>query len=382
MNMGRPARTGTGWRFGASLEGEFYGLGYCSACSGHDTPEAATAHYQQFLAEKAGARLGEVISGRADFNGMESLADALAPAPGQTDRRHCLDCDAVYLLNTDISAAIQAYRCTDCQERIAGQADEEAATVRFRKYQAMADTLWLECVPDNYREATLDNFTTQDVTAAIRRGHREAVKWAQSFDITKAAGAQGILFFGTVGTGKTHLAAAILRSVLERLVPTREAVLRRIREEREVALSSQGYDDVGGMQQYLRGAGAAFAIERYSARMAVAPELVNKLVEARFHRDGADSEEDIYNRHISTRLLVLDDLGRVTRASQIEQQREIWYRLFNGRYNNRLPCVVTSNKTLEELNEIVGEAVADRMVEMFSFVDMTGDSYRSRKRAR
>lgn len=384
MNHGRPAKTPLGWLFGTSIQGQFYPLGFCRDCGGHATAEEAVAHYKWFLDTKhrevvADIRRGEAEALPAPASVLQQPLASLRAVDGQLDRRMCLDCGTVYAVRTDLSASIQLARCDVCQERVAAAADEEIADQRLRKYAAMRDTLWIGCgVQDNYRDATLATFSTTNVTPSIKRAHAIASRWAAGFDIANAAGRRGLILHGTVGTGKTHLAAALLRAVTDKLVPTREDVLRFLREERAAVLSSTGYDDTVGTQRFYRT--HRFPIERFSVRFTVAPELVDQLVDARFHQAGKDSEEDIYTRLNSTRLLVIDDLGRVTRPSQTETQQTIWYRIFNARYNHRLPMIVTTNKTVEELNAIVGEAVADRMVEMFDFVDMTGQSYRRQKR--
>lgn len=287
-------------------------------------------------------------------------------------------CHQPFPIDPSISIGLQGGRCAACQEEVAAKADEEQANARLAKYRAMIDTLWVECIDEEFRNATLANFDTKTVSATIRRGHARAVKWAEGFDITRAAGSRSLIFLSKPGTGKTHLSAAILRSVIERLIPSQEEILQRIRYERALSLSSKGYDDTVGVQQYLRG--AALPIERYSARLAIAPQLLNQLTEARFHREGQPSEEMLYSQLAATRLLILDDLGRVTRATQERDQSDIWYRVLGSRYNNRLPTIITTNKTMEQLAAVVGDAVVDRMSARFDFVDMTGDSYRPKQR--
>ncbi len=382
--FGRPFNTDTGWRFGASIGGQFSPLGYCVHCPGHATPQDAMAHYQEFQDDKRGGSLA-IANAAADLlappSGFTFFGDALKPRTADVGReRHCRDCGAT--LPNDEHSPIPGLpweRCDTCQERVAAAGDVQQAIERMAHYGKLRDALWRNGgVPDKYRSESFDTFRLDDVSDSIRTAYEIAADWAHWFDMNKAAGQRGLLFYGTVGVGKTHLSASIARKVIENLVPQQHEVVRAIREEREMALKAAAYDPDADVQRFFQRRKAP--VERFTVTFAVAPELLNLLVDSRFHREGKESEEEIYARLIATRLLIIDDLGRVARANQMEHQQEVWYRIFNGRYNNRLPVIVTTNLKADALHTIVGEAVADRMQEMFDVVDMTGESYRGKKR--
>jgi DNA replication protein DnaC len=72
-------------------------------------------------------------------------------------------------------------------------------------------------------------------------------------------------------------------------------------------------------------------------------------------------------------VLILDDIGaeRVT-----DYVAEVFYLVVNSRYNQMLPIIFTSNLSLEELEERVGDRTASRIVEMCDVVHLDGEDKR------
>lgn len=94
-----------------------------------------------------------------------------------------------------------------------------------------------------------------------------------------------------------------------------------------------------------------------------------------------ETEERIIKELTSVPLLVLDDIGKEPRRD-MDFVRRTLYSVVNGRYNNRLPMVVTANLTEQEMREYLGgtgnQATLDRLVEMAGghIEVMTGKSWR------
>lgn len=72
-------------------------------------------------------------------------------------------------------------------------------------------------------------------------------------------------------------------------------------------------------------------------------------------------------------LLILDDIGaeRIT-----DYVAEVFYLIINTRYNKMLPIIFTSNLSLAELSDRVGDRTASRIVEMCDVMHLNGDDKR------
>ncbi len=97
-----------------------------------------------------------------------------------------------------------------------------------------------------------------------------------------------------------------------------------------------------------------------------------------------DSEQQIINRLVKTPLLILDDLGK-QEVSDLRFVQRTLFAIFDGRYNEGLPVVVTSNLNDAGLKVHMGgnagnEASFSRLREMCrgKFVPMDGKDYREK----
>ncbi len=148
-------------------------------------------------------------------------------------------------------------------------------------------------------DKTLGNFEIRaDLSAKQRRNLEKALKAA----ITFAENPQGwLVFLGAPGVGKTHLAAAI----------------------------------ANWRQQ--NGQNAIFVI---------VPDLFDHL-RATFAPDSTTTYDRRFDQVRNAPFLVLDDLGTENLTPWV---REKLYQLFNHRYNAKLPTVITTTKTLDDLD--------------------------------
>lgn len=155
---------------------------------------------------------------------------------------------------------------------------------------------------DPFINQTFDNFDSR------RRGIGEAFAVAQQF----ANDPYGwLIFVGPTGCGKTHLAAAIANSVLAR---------------------------------------------RMQVLFAVAPELLDELRNT--YTPGSDAKySDVLEGIRGAPLLIIDDLGTEYPSAWAGEKL---YQIFNWRYNNRLPTVVTMNpRAWQDLDERVKSRTQD-----------------------
>lgn len=149
------------------------------------------------------------------------------------------------------------------------------------------------------------------------------------------------------GVGKTHLACAIIQTLIGRL-------------DRRRAASPYRFYEAVRLKGRLREAQAFSAAEKVA---------------------------DVLAELMAAWLVVLDDVGkeRMTGA-EVDFVAEMYYNLINGRYNASLPVVITSNLAFDRpwreggltLADLVGGAVVSRLREMCrgKIIDLEGQDRR------
>lgn len=216
------------------------------------------------------------------------------------------------------------YNCTKCKDNGSYPVSEETLVAGLmigqrvececapqRREQAkklkQIDLRMAARVPARYHNATL-----ADVSEATRA---KVVKWLQ-----QPTG--WVYAHGDMGTGKTHLAAAIAHEGCDQLWTT----------------------------LWVSGSDAAWNLSDF---------------------DGGSRE---LQRLRSPALLIIDDIGlRVPTA----QQAEALFRLFDYRYGADKPTVITGNPSIEQLGAIPGfDRIADRIKEQARDLTFKGSVYR------
>jgi DNA replication protein DnaC len=87
----------------------------------------------------------------------------------------------------------------------------------------------------------------------------------------------------------------------------------------------------------------------------VVPDLLDHL-RATFSPSSNVSYDELFNRVRSAPLLIMDDLGT---QSATPWAREKLYQIFNERYNAKLPTVITTSGSLEELDARIRSRMMD-----------------------
>lgn len=136
--------------------------------------------------------------------------------------------------------------------------------------------------------------------------YQMAEEYAEQID--KRTG-ENLILCGITGSGKTHLAVSVLRYAASKF----------------------------GME-------AAFV---------TGVDLIEML---RANQD----DEELVNKYKNVPILVIDDYGREKLTEWVEKTL---FRIFNHRYNEMLPTIITSNLTAKNLQEEISEGLARRIFE-------------------
>ena len=177
-------------------------------------------------------------------------------------------------------------------------------------------------VPERYFNEALDTYKITNEMQAT------AAKAATNFlHAVKCGEFKSLVLIGSAGTGKTHLACAIIR-------------------------------EAGGKYR-------------------TAPDIVEEMRRAKSFTAN-DTEADIIDYYAHVSLLVIDEIGRGIAATD---EKYMLYQILNARYNTRKPTVLISNFTKADFLQYIGVAAADRLVESAEVWELNGESYRRELRA-
>jgi len=204
-------------------------------------------------------------------------------------------------------------RCPKCmEESIAQLSDQQRAERQQRRVEQLAK-MADDALPARYSGARLEDFSAK-VTDQV-------AKWFEACQRSPG----GLIVAGPVGTGKTHLACAIARKVIEA--------------------------DIGG---------------KYVSQ-------ANYLRAIRKTWDGKGDESAVLDEYIRPRVLVLDDIG-AARGNDNDTLR--LGELVSDRYDALKPTVYVSNLTPDLLKGAVGDRSYDRMRDGALSLILNGDSRR------
>jgi DNA replication protein DnaC len=154
---------------------------------------------------------------------------------------------------------------------------------------------------------------------------------------------------GIFGIGKTHLVGALCNRMLEETEPAKIYPNSDIIRRRPCPVKF-----IGELK------------------------LLSRIRQSFNHEDNSETEEDIYEELSSEDLLIIDDVGK-TKPHDNSFLQSVYFRIIDDRYNNQLPIILTTNLSLNELEEHIGGASSDRLREMCGksgFIVMAGKSYR------
>ena len=201
---------------------------------------------------------------------------------------------------------------------------KEEAAKDMEKIQRLRNASLLD---EKLRVATFDAFKA---TKYNERNLKLCRRYAMKFD-QMVEKDQGLIFWGSVGTGKSFAAACIANYLLDRKVP--------------VVMTS-----------------------------------FVKLLEV--FQSGRDEETSILNRLGYAKLVIFDDLG-AERGTDFALEKV--YNIVDSRYRKNLPMILTTNLTIEDMKSEVDmryRRIYDRVFETCYPMQFTGPSWRMKEASR
>ena len=203
---------------------------------------------------------------------------------------------------------------------------EEAEKKRAEDFDKVMDLKRSSIVDDKFGEASFDTCIVVDDNA---RQFRICQRYAEKFDELFEKN-QGLLLYGNVGTGKSHMAACISNRLMSNLTPVYATSFVKLLEE--------------------------------NPKNVDVPYIIGKMGKAQ--------------------LVLFDDLGAERNTSYA---LELVYNLVDSRYRQRKPMIVTTNRSLEEMQsepDIRFKRIYDRVLECCYPVLFNGQSFRMKEAAK
>lgn len=217
-------------------------------------------------------------------------------------------------------------RCPTCEAEIA---EEWRIREAKQEREQRASKQRSAGIPARFANCTFDNYVVGNPKQ--RKALDTAKAFAENFKARQEAG-NGLVFCGSVGSGKTHLGCAIANHLL----------------------------DCGRTALYV-----------------TVSDLIREIRDTWRH-ESRRSESSVIARYREVGLLILDEIGV---QFSTENERNQLFDVLDARYREMRPTIIASNLNGAGLKECLGERLFDRLTEVGSAAVVTFDwpSYRREK---
>lgn len=212
-----------------------------------------------------------------------------------------------------------------------------AKRCRCRTQQGQTRLLEAARIPRRYEHCSLNTFYNVKGNSFIWRALGEAKRLIDDYQIEGRKEGRGLLFMGSVGVGKTHLAVSILRKLIE-----------------DYGISGLFYE--------------------FGALL--------KEIQNSYNPISQTSELKVLAPVFEAEVLVLDELGA---SKPTDWVRDTMMQIINTRYNDRKLTIFTTNyldvhrtERDEILEDRIGVRLRSRLYEMCKTVQIEGEDYRKK----
>lgn len=258
---------------------------------------------------------------------LEKLASSLEPIGTQV--RNCEQHGAYEAKGTRLARGREVWtRCPACEmDRLANEQRERQERAAAMARAELESKLGQVCIPPRFMGKTMDNFHAD--TEPQRYALTTVRDYLENF-AKHAKSGEGLILSGMPGTGKSHLAGAILQGLL----PARVGL----------------YTTCMGIVRSIRGT---------------------------WRKDSERSESEVLAKLWNADLLVIDEVG-VQYGTDGEQT--ILFDVLDGRYRAMQPTLILTNQDRAGLKQFIGERAYDRLTETSRWVPFDWPSYRPQAR--
>ena len=232
------------------------------------------------------------------------------------------------------NADAAVYNCSVCRDSGWLVKNDEAYPCECKRREMKAYQARRSGLSPAMLSHTFDNFRLsyyEEYLLTKNKSYRQLASKAKSAcnkfagNIISGGHARSILLCGDVGRGKSHLAAAVANKLLEKNI---------------------------------------------DVLFLIVPDFLDS-IRASYNDAGEFSEAEIMSRAQQVGVLILDDLGAHNFS---EWTKNRLFSLINYRVNYNAPCLITTNLSLDELNETIGTRTVSRIVEMCDLYSLVSDN--------
>lgn len=218
--------------------------------------------------------------------------------------------------------------CPTCtKQREEAQKREEAEGRAQLQRERLDNMLRASGIPERVKGSTFANFKaeTDDQKAAMQA----AMDFAENFGVRRKTG-DSLIFAGRPGTGKGHLAAAVMNKLIPDYLPIYTTCLDMIRSVRET-----------------------------------------------WRKDSKHSESQVLQEYEDAYLLIIDEIG-VQYGTDGEQT--IIFDVLDRRYRQMRPTIFITNQDKAGFKTFIGDRAYDRLTQTAKWIPFDWHSYRATAR--